>query len=50
MNCRQGELVLKGKKNVKIIVIRKYSGEKNIEQVFSEVITRALQKEMKSAV
>jgi hypothetical protein len=41
---------LKGKKSVKIIVIRKYSGEKNIEQAFSEVIMRALQKEMKSAV
>ena len=32
------------KKRVRIIVIRKYTGERNIEQVFSEVLIRALEK------
>lgn len=34
----------KGRKKVRIIVIRKYTGERNIEQVFSEVLIRALEK------
>ena len=38
---------MRKKKNIKIVVKRKYTGEKNIEQTFSEVIIRALLKEPK---
>jgi len=36
---------LRKKKRIKIIVKRQYTGEKSIEQTFSEVIIRALSKE-----
>ena len=41
---------MKKKITIKIIVKRKYTGEKNIEQIFSEVLIRALLKESKESM